>query len=299
VPDGPRILAVTEVVQDGGGAPEDLSSTHRVDLDIFRLAPTVDAATIETIAQRLEFRGTDAGYLELSQAYFDDLPLASARRILAVGCGTGLEARALARRVPSSVAIVGIDHSPELVEIAQRLTHDEGLSDRITYQVGDAHHLPWAEARFDVIVLHTLLSHVDSPGQVLREAARVLLPDGTVAVFDGDYASLTWAYPDHTRAKEIEERLLQAVVANPRVMRDLPRLVREAGLEIVGSRGVVYAEMGTGGFWKNAAELFGPVLRRSGLVPFSVVDEWLAYQEEAVEERTFFGASNYYTYLLR
>ena len=150
-----------------------------------------------------------------------------------------------------------------------------------------------------MIVLHTLLSHVDSPGQVLREVSRVVLSDGTGAGFDGDYASLTWAYPDHTRAKEIEERLLQAVVANPRVMRDLPRLVREADLEIVSPRAMVYAEMGIGGFWKNAAELFGPVLRRSGLVPSTVVDEWLTYQERAVEERTFFGASNYYTYLLR
>jgi hypothetical protein len=52
---------------------------------------------------------------------------------------------------------------------------------------------------------------------------------GTVAVFDGDYASLTFAYPDHALAKTIEEKLIQLIVANPRIMRDLPRLLRAPG----------------------------------------------------------------------
>ena len=72
---------------------------------------------------------------------------------------------------------------------------------------------------------------------MLHEARRIVRPGGTVAVFDGDYASLTFAYPDHLMAKTIEEKLIQLIVANPRIMRDMPRLVAEAGLELVDAEG--------------------------------------------------------------
>jgi hypothetical protein len=54
------------------------SSTARDDRDIYRLTPSMDAAVLETIAARLEFRGTDEGYARRSQAYFSRLPLSHA-----------------------------------------------------------------------------------------------------------------------------------------------------------------------------------------------------------------------------
>jgi hypothetical protein len=134
---------------------------------------------------------------------------------------------------------------------------------------------------------------------VLREARRVVRPRGTIAVFDGDYASLTFAYPDHSLAITIEEKLRQIIVANPRVMRDMPRLLRDTGLELIEAEGALYANIGSGSFWANAAESYGVVLARSELLPPGVVDDWRAFQTESVESNTFFGASNYYTYLAR
>jgi SAM-dependent methyltransferase len=271
----------------------------RDDRDIFRLAPTLDAPTLEMIATRLEFRGTDPGYLRLSQAYFDQLPLAPATRILAVGCGTGIEVRALKRRTQTTAELVGVDHSPALIAAAERLTREEGLAERVRFQVGDAHHLDFDEASFDIVMLHTLLSHVDDPLQVLREARRVARSGGTIAVFDGDYASLTFGYPDPLRARAIEEALLKVIVANPRLMRDLPRLLREAGLELISGHGAVYTNIGSGDFFANMAEAFGGVLARTGLLPPAAVEEWQRYQRRSLEEQTFFGASNYYTYIAR
>ena len=72
-------------------------SGSRDDRDVLRLAPSMDDSVLQTIADRLEFRGTDDGYVRLSQAYFADVSVQSARRILAVGCGTGIEVRALSR----------------------------------------------------------------------------------------------------------------------------------------------------------------------------------------------------------
>ena len=271
----------------------------RDDRDIFRLAPTMDAAVLETIVARLEARGTDSGYASLSQAYLPLLPLGGAGRILALGCGTGVEVRALRRLTGPDTAIVGVDHSPTLIETARRLTADEGLSDNVSYEVGDAHHLDRADRDVDIVILHTLISHVDDPLQVLREAHRVVRPGGTVAVFDGDYASLTFAYPDHTLAKAIEEKLMQLIVANPRVMRDMPRLLRTAGLTLLQATGTLYADIGASNFCVNAAQSYGTLLARSGLLPVAVVDDWRTFQIGSVGDNTFFGACTYYTYLMR
>ncbi len=271
----------------------------REDRDIFRLAPTMDTETLQAIAARLEFRGTDDGYARLSQAYFRRLPLTGAERILAFGCGTGIEVRALKRLTEPTTAIIGIDHSAALIDSARRLTADEGLADSVSYDVGDAHHTPYDDDEFDIVTLHTIISHVDDPHQVLREARRVVRPGGTVAVFDGDYASLTFAYPDHLMAKMIEEKLIQLIVANPRIMRDMPRLVAEAGLELVDAEGALYANIGRGGFWLAAAESYGPLLARSGLLAQEIADEWRDFQVRSSGDNTFFGASNYYTYLMQ
>ena len=279
--------------------PPTQSTTARDDRDIFRLAPSMDAAVLETIAARLEFRGTDEGYARLSQAYLPRLPLAHARRILALGCGTGIEVRALRRLTRPDTAIIGVDHSPALIDAARRLTADEGLADNVTYQVGDAHHAPYGDGEFDIITLHTLISHVEDPLQVLGEARRLVRPGGTVAIFDGDYASLTFAYPDHALAKTIEEKLIELIVANPRIMRDLPRLLHEAGLELIEADGTLYANIGSSRFWVGAAESYGVLLARSGLLPPALVDDWRAFQVRSVTDNTFFGASNYYTYLTR
>jgi SAM-dependent methyltransferase len=271
----------------------------RDDRDIFRLAPSMDAAVLEAIAARLEFRGTDEGYARRSQAYFARLPLADARRVLALGCGTGVEVRALRRLTGPEVAIVGVDHSPALIDAARRHTADEGLAANVTYQVGDAHHLPDGDGEFDIVTLHTLISHADDPLQVLREARRLVRPGGTVAVFDGDYASLTFAYPDHALARTIEEKLVQLIVANPRIMRDLPRLLRGAGLELAEADATLYADIGSSRFWVAATESYGVLLARSGLLPQELVDDWRAFQARAAADGTFFGASSYYTYLTR
>jgi ubiquinone/menaquinone biosynthesis C-methylase UbiE len=277
----------------------DAGPAARDDRDIFRLAPSMDPTVLETIAARLEFRGTDLGYAQRSQAYFRRLPLAEARRILALGCGTGIEVRALRHLIRPEVVITGVDHSATLVDAARRLTDEEGLSGNVTYQVGDAHHLPYGDAEFDIVTLHTLISHVDDPPQVLREARRLVRPGGTVAIFDGDYESLTFAHPDHALAKTVEEKLVKLIVANPRIMRDLPRLLQETGLELVEAEGVLYANIGSSRFWVSAAESYGVLLARSGLLPQALVDDWRAFQVQSVADNTFFGASNYYTYLTR
>jgi hypothetical protein len=72
---------------------------------------------------------------------------------------------------------------------------------------------------------------IRDPKLVVQKAARVVRPRGTVVIFDGDYATMTFGID-----REMDERIISGVIANPRVMRAMPRLLREVGLKLVDSR---------------------------------------------------------------
>jgi hypothetical protein len=88
-------------------------------------------------------------------------------------------------------------------------------------------------------------------------------------------------------------------VHNPRLMRDLPRLLRLAALELIAAVPHIYADIGGGRYFANVLETFGPLLADSGLVPTDEVERWRDWQIRALAEGTFFGASSFYTYLAR
>jgi 2-polyprenyl-3-methyl-5-hydroxy-6-metoxy-1,4-benzoquinol methylase len=267
--------------------------------DAFRFINDLDAATLQAVIDRLEFRGRDPTFCRLRNAYLDRLPLAGAREVLDLGCGTGVVGRGLARRDGFTGRVIGLDQSPALIEAGRRFAAAEGVAERIAFRTGAVHAIDYEADRFDVVIAHTLISHVSDPLAVLRESARVVTPDGTIAIFDGDYASLTFAHPDSGLAKAMEEALIAAVVNNPRVIRDLPRLLPTAGLEIVETTAHVYAEAGTGDFFPGLARSYAPLVARAGLLPAEQVETWLAEQRRAAAEGTFFAACNYYTYLVR
>ena len=79
----------------------------------------------------------------------------------------------------------------------------------------------------------------------------------------------------------------------------MPRLLREAELDLVAAEGALYADIGTSRFWLGAAESYGALLSRSGLLPPTVVDDGGRSRPDRQSDGTFFGASNYFTYLTR
>jgi SAM-dependent methyltransferase len=258
-----------------------------------------DEATLQRFIQRFEYRGKDPTFIAYREAYLDELDLAPSAAVLELGCGTGVVARALAGRAGFSGPITAVDQSPVLLDAARQLAAEEGVAQRVEFRVGDVHGLDFPDAGFDVVIAHTLVSHVTDPLAVLEEAARVVRPGGAVVVFDGDYASWTFGCSDPVLGKAMEEALLAAVISKPRVLRDMPRLVRQAGLGLVENQAHVFAEIGTGRFFLGQVETYGPVVARAGLLPAEQVQAWVAEQRQASEQGVFFGACNYYTYIAR
>ena len=150
--------------------------------DIFQTISSLDAAGVQRVVDRLEYRGKDETFVAMREEYLNQMNLSSKANILDLGCGTGVVTRALATQEGFSGSVTGIDHSPELINVAQRLSQEEGLTQQVIFRVGDAQSLEDEDESYDAVILHTLVSHVPDPISVVSEAARVVKPGGLVTI---------------------------------------------------------------------------------------------------------------------
>lgn len=267
--------------------------------DPHRFVNELDETALERLAARLESRAQDNVFARLLDKYVTRLALPPFARILEVGCGTGAVLRSLVHRSDFTGKALGVDQCGHFIDVANTFAQAEGVGNRLTFQVGDAHCLDFPPATFDVVIAHTLISHVTEPLAVLGEMTRLVRPGGTVVVFDGDYASLTYAYPDHGFGHRMDVALASSTFNNPRIMRDLPRLLPELGLQLETVWGDAVVEIGAASFFKSFAETYVPYVKKAGLLPAQAVEAWHNEQRQTMENGTFFAACNYYTYIAR
>jgi SAM-dependent methyltransferase len=268
-------------------------------LDPYRITDKLEDPLLDVMVSRLEARGKHWFFQSVLREYLEAMDIDSASAVLDMGCGTGVAARTIARRANFSGRVTGIDLSPYLVEAAKRLAGDEGLGTLLEFRSGDTRELDIPDGSFDAVVAHTLVSHVQEALIVLKEAARVLKRGGLIAVFDGDYASMTFALDDPVESKRYDESLISALVTCPRVMRQMPRLIQQAGLEMLRTFPYIMAEAGEGDFWLSAIDAYEKLAPKSGAMTEAEAASWAKSLHEASDEGVFFGASNYYTYIAR
>lgn len=268
-------------------------------LDPYGVTDELEDALLDVMITRLEARAKHWFFRKVMREYLDAIEIDAAGMVLEVGCGTGVAARTIARRASFTGRVMGIDLSPYLVQAARRLADEEGLGELVEFRAGDTRDLDIPDSSFDAVVAHTLVSHVDDPLAVIEETGRVVKPGGRIAIFDGDYASMTFALEDAAQSKMYDEALINAVVTSPRVMRQMPRLFRQAGLEMVGMFPYIMAEVGEGDLWLSGIDSFEKLAPKSGAMTEEEATGWAAALHEASESGVFFGASNYYTYIAR
>ncbi len=251
------------------------------------------------IAARLEARGESPFFLTMIDEYLADMDVPRLARVLDVGCGTGVAARRLASRPEFDGSVVGIDRSAGFIEIANAKASEEGLSGKVTFEVGDATGLGEKSGQFDAALAHTLVSHVDDVRSVLAEIVACVRPGGLIAIFDGDYAS--WVYGgDHPEEGEkLAAAVVAGVVTNPTVMRSLPADLRAFGLRIVGVKSYVLSEIGEASFFVSSLDSYPTLLPASGVADKETVEAWVDIQRQNSANGTFFGSINFYSYVVQ
>jgi ubiquinone/menaquinone biosynthesis C-methylase UbiE len=125
-----------------------------------------------------ELRPADANWWELFELLVHEADLVG-RRVLDVGCGTGRVSAELAER---GSRVWGVEPSPEMA--AQARVRG------VNVKIAPAEQLPFKEAWFERAVLWLVAHLVDRPA-AFGELARVLAPDGRIAVatFDPEHFS--------------------------------------------------------------------------------------------------------------
>ncbi len=123
-------------------------------------------------------------------------------RVLDVACGTGVLARAAARRTGPGGTVAGLDLDPAMLAVAAQRSPD------LWWHRGRAEALPFADRSFDAVVTQFGLMFVPDRVAALREMLRVLAPGGRLAV-------AVWASLADTPAYAAEVELVERLAGRP------------------------------------------------------------------------------------
>jgi ubiquinone/menaquinone biosynthesis C-methylase UbiE len=267
--------------------------------DVFARTFAADEKSLSAIAARLEARAKHCFFQQVVDEYVNALELRGHESILDLGCGTGAIARMIASRDDCSGRITAIDISPYLAETGKRLALAEGLANKIDFLTGDAHSILEPQGQFDVLIMHTLVSHVVDPATVLQEARRLLHPEGKIVIFDGDFDSLTYATDAPDGGAETDR--LQAIAGHTqgRVMRAMPRLLSEQEFSLEWSKAYVAADIGRADFWSSTLPALRILLPSAGVMSEREASDYVDKLESASVSNTFFASCNFYTMIAR
>ena len=139
---------------------------------------------IEILKRQAEFTR------EYRHNLYQKIDIKDKKRILDIGCGTGVITADIA--LLTQGCITGIDIDKKKLEYARTL-----LPDTVDIMTADALTLPFKDNTFDLVVFHVVLVHIKEQQKAVKEMARVTQKNGTVlAVLEPDYAG-ELCYPEN------------------------------------------------------------------------------------------------------
>ena len=169
-------------------------------------------------------------------------------RVLEAGCGVGAQTVILASQSPQAL-FTSIDPSEGSIGEARKAVQ-AAAPGNVTLQQADIFHLPFPPASFDHVFVCFVLEHLPQPLAALKSLQRVLKPNGTITVIEGDHGS-AFFYPDSAWARRViscQAELQAKAGGNASIGRTLYPSLREAGFDQVEvSPRVVYVDAGKPG----------------------------------------------------
>lgn len=105
-------------------------------------------------------------------------------RMLDIGCGTGT-LLSLVAEDDRAEQLVGLDYAQEMIRRAAGKFALSAHADKLHAVQGDAEHLPFAAASFDIVTCCNSFHHYPHQAAAVREFRRVLRPGGRLVLIDG------------------------------------------------------------------------------------------------------------------
>jgi ubiquinone/menaquinone biosynthesis C-methylase UbiE len=241
---------------------------------------------LDTIATSLNVRASEPAMQTICARYMAQIALPAGPRVLEVGCGNGATTKLIMQHI-SPAQLVGIDTSSEFIDMAV-----EGFSGepRVSFAVGDAVATGQPDAFFDLVIAHTVYSHLVDPERALAEARRVLKPDGQLVIFDGDFATITVALFDNDPLQAAVGLVLRHSMHAPYIMRRLPALVSAAGFRVQSVEPHGYVQTTSPDFLLKLLSRGTNLAARAGEIGQGLVDGFAQEARRRVANGTFYGA---------
>ncbi len=185
----------------------EIARHYRVEGLVSKIVDGLRAMGIDPDAVKAsDIKGVDefhTGGVASTDALLGQCNIDASQRVLDIGCGIGGAARHIAGNTGAHVT--GVDLTPSYVDVATQMSDMVGLSDRTVFQEGSALDLPVNSSEFDVATMFHVGMNIADKHTLFSEAARVLKPSGTFAVFDivkaGD-ADLNFPVPWAAKAEQ-------------------------------------------------------------------------------------------------
>jgi SAM-dependent methyltransferase len=153
--------------------------------------------------------------------------------VLEAGCGVGAQTVTIAAASPGA-RICSVDISAASLTAARERIADAGLAN-VAFLQADIFTLPFVPGTFDHVFLCFVLEHLADPLAALAVLRRLLKPDGSLTVIEGDHGS-AYFHPQSADAQRAIRCLidLQADMGGDSLIgRRLYPLLVEAGLKDV------------------------------------------------------------------